>query len=327
MVSQRNKNIDVARGLLIILMVLGHTGFIGTRFIYLFHIPSFVFISGYLHKDDYSFSKLYNRFKSLYFPFVKYSFLFLISINFFVALGIAEIELVTNSNILKKLSDIFLMKGLGSFLGAFWYFTMILEVIFMYVFLDILLKKIKTLSIVIIILTTLMFVFISAGYEMPAYIDRSVLMLFPYHAGRLFKKHQTLFSHKTKVFFLSFIAILIIYFIGFEINIGSRILPNIFIYLISLFSGFFLVMSLSNIIVVNKFEKLFSYLGKNTIIILAFHFFSFKLLDLIIYNFNNLSDFDLSRFPISFDNSIFFSLAYLIIGLSLPILIKRFLRL
>ena len=327
MYIKRNKNIDVARGLLIILMVLGHTGFVGTRFIYLFHIPSFVFISGYLHKDDYSINKLYNRFKSLYYPFVKYSILFLIFINFFVALGITESEIVTTSNLLQKLLDVFLMKGLGSFLGAFWYLTMILQVIFIYIFLDKLIKNINILSFVIIVLSLFMFWFISKGNTLPAYIDRSILMILPYHIGRLLKKYETLISFNFKLLFLSFTIILTVYITGFQINIGSRTLPNIFIYLISLFSGFYLVMSISNIIVQYKFEKLFSYLGKNTIVILALHFFSFKLLDLTLHNFTNFTVYDLSRFPVSFDNSLIFSLSYLIVGLCVPIFLKRLFRL
>ena len=48
----RNENVSLAKGLGIILMVLGHTGFsyYGNGFIYMFHMPLFFFLSGYFLK-------------------------------------------------------------------------------------------------------------------------------------------------------------------------------------------------------------------------------------------------------------------------------------
>jgi len=44
--SKRNKDIDIIRGIGIILVVCGHIGLI-RRFAYLFHVPLFFFASGY----------------------------------------------------------------------------------------------------------------------------------------------------------------------------------------------------------------------------------------------------------------------------------------
>ena len=43
----RNNNIDIIKGIAIILMVYGHTFGVARDFIYLFHMPVFIFVSGY----------------------------------------------------------------------------------------------------------------------------------------------------------------------------------------------------------------------------------------------------------------------------------------
>ena len=47
MAKQRDPVIDSMRGIGIVLMVLGHSGFPGTDFIYLFHMALFFMLSGW----------------------------------------------------------------------------------------------------------------------------------------------------------------------------------------------------------------------------------------------------------------------------------------
>ena len=48
MAKQRDPVLDSMRGIGIVLMVLGHSGFPGTDFIYLFHMALFFMLSGWL---------------------------------------------------------------------------------------------------------------------------------------------------------------------------------------------------------------------------------------------------------------------------------------
>lgn len=78
--NRKDDSISVAKGLAILLMVLAHAGFpeYGNRMIYMFHMPLFFFISGYLFKDCYLFDLkafITQRIKKLYIPFVKYGVL------------------------------------------------------------------------------------------------------------------------------------------------------------------------------------------------------------------------------------------------------------
>ena len=74
-IKQKYDNVSICKALAIILMVLGHTGFShsGNAIIYMFHMPLFVFMSGYCFKEKYinePKAYLIGRIKRLYIPFV-----------------------------------------------------------------------------------------------------------------------------------------------------------------------------------------------------------------------------------------------------------------
>ena len=83
----RNQNIDILRGLLIILVVIGHfNNGIMHDIIFLFHMPLFFMISGFLLKREHLTEKNYivNKSKSLMMPYAVYLLidLFLIRRNY-----------------------------------------------------------------------------------------------------------------------------------------------------------------------------------------------------------------------------------------------------
>ena len=321
---QRNNDIDVAKGVLIVAMVLGHTGFLGTRFIYLFHIPCFVFLSGYLHTSNFSFQFVRRRFMGLYRPFVEYSILYLVSMNLFIELGILDKELVSIDNVAGYGADIFFMKGLGGYLGAFWYLTMILEVVVVYLFLDRLVLNMVHLTLLVAVLFIVSYILIARGVDLPAYLDVTGLMLGAYHIGRLYKLYENRIPNNVYVLILSIFTLVLLYWINIEINIGSRILPNIFLLLLAFASGICFIMSLSKGIRSSFFADGIGYIGRRTIPILALHFFSFKIVDLVSFHiFNLVPTIGLSQFPTTYGNSTLFICIYLSSGVGLPLLMVR----
>lgn len=65
----RNKRIDAVKGIGILLVIIGHINvhrYINT-FIYLFHMPLFFIVSGYLYRDNYNFVK--SKLKGLLWPY------------------------------------------------------------------------------------------------------------------------------------------------------------------------------------------------------------------------------------------------------------------
>ena len=93
-INVRNTNIDSMKGILIILVVLGHTyNKFCYGFISLFHVGLFFVLSGYCFNQKYSESILTlwdlfkKRIKSLWVPYVAYNFIFLLLMNILIKIG------------------------------------------------------------------------------------------------------------------------------------------------------------------------------------------------------------------------------------------------
>lgn len=80
--QKRNLVIDILKGLGIILMVAGHSGFPFTRFIYLFHMAIFFIASGFCFKSQSSdnigttIKFVKSRFVKLWLPYVVWTAVF-----------------------------------------------------------------------------------------------------------------------------------------------------------------------------------------------------------------------------------------------------------
>ena len=89
MAKQRDPVIDSMRGIGIVLMVLGHSGFRGTDFIYLFHMALFFMLSGWLFSlrgGPVHFIK--RKAVTLWLPFVLANTAFTVLNNLFLKLNI-----------------------------------------------------------------------------------------------------------------------------------------------------------------------------------------------------------------------------------------------
>lgn len=136
MVPVRDKSISMTKGLAIILMVMGHAHFslYGQTFVNMFHMPLFFFLSGYCFKETYlgDFRNyLMKRIKGAYWPYVKWSLLFLLLHNVFFALNIYNGEYGYKGVVQEPYTSIvfikhaalilFTMSGSEQLLGGFWF--------------------------------------------------------------------------------------------------------------------------------------------------------------------------------------------------------------
>lgn len=130
--KNRNINIDLIKGIGIILMVGGHCGMPFTHFIYLFHMAIFFMASGYCFnasnsetmQDVLSFVK--RKFKGLWFPYVLWMVVFSLLHNVFIKTGIYFPDPWSISEIEKNIIKSFFLHGhtqLGTLLSAIvWFF-------------------------------------------------------------------------------------------------------------------------------------------------------------------------------------------------------------
>lgn len=166
MEQYRNTTLDIAKAICICLMVIGHSGCPEYlhRFIYMFHMPCFFFISGWLLKDKYitDLKKgMFNKIKGSYYPFVKWSLIFLVFHNLLAGLHIYE-NSYTLHEYLIKIVRIFTMTGSEQLLGGYWFLiSLCWASLFTLLYLNTLnrISKIAPIGISIGIIGTLLIVF------------------------------------------------------------------------------------------------------------------------------------------------------------------------
>lgn len=166
MSKQLGGNIAIAKGLCIILMVVGHSGCpsLLSKFIYIFHMPLFFFFSGFffntkkLHPaKDY----IKRKVKVLWWPFVKWSTFFLIVHNILYYIYF-EKEFFTINEIVKKALLIPLMYGNDPLIGGYWFLNNLFYSIIFIIALSLFMKRFEMndarISVIATIISVLGFV-------------------------------------------------------------------------------------------------------------------------------------------------------------------------
>lgn len=127
---RRNVTLDVAKAICIMLMVVGHSG--APRavhdFIYMFHMPCFFLVSGYLLNEKYLTDIALGakrKIKGLYKPFVKWTLIFIALHNVFYALHFYT-DCYSTVDFLKHILLTFLTQEKELFLGGYWFLPALL---------------------------------------------------------------------------------------------------------------------------------------------------------------------------------------------------------
>ena len=125
MKPKRDSTLDIAKTICISLMVLGHSDCPDYLhdFAYIFHMPCFFFISGWLLSDKYVADLqigMIKKAKGSYVPFVKWTLIFLLFHNLLAACHIYESG-YSMRMFLERVVRAFTMTGSESLLGGFWF--------------------------------------------------------------------------------------------------------------------------------------------------------------------------------------------------------------
>ena len=122
-----NAQVSIAKALGIILMVMGHAGCPGYLhdFIYLFHMPLFFFLSAYFFRDvkvvDSAGQYVLRKFKNLYWPYIKWSIIFLLLHNLFFQIGFYDNSLSWQELFVNVKCSVRGMRQGERMLGAYWF--------------------------------------------------------------------------------------------------------------------------------------------------------------------------------------------------------------
>ena len=350
---QRQKYVDIVKGICIICVVYSHINIIGSvgeslskylnMFISQFFLSAFFIIGGFYLKNMDTFTIfLKNKVLRNYKKLIIYYIPFVLLHNFFIRNGIYEIhylydtkimEIYTLKTLVIKIFGTSLLMGREPILGALWFFVVQIMGLIGLSMIVSLSHKISEKFNLNSDFITLFMLFLSLCFStvmtqqfqitIPrASIALSIMILI--YFGKLFNQDLKLKYNNIYIFFFSItILILNCIFVGkLQLNINQIYNPITF--LSSAFAGLYMLCYLSKKIANNKFGSALSICGKYSFDIMVFHFLCFKipmyLLDkLNIENFSPLS----SLVPST--SNLFCFFLYILAGVVFPILATKLL--
>ncbi|MGM9552431.1 MAG: acyltransferase family protein [Clostridia bacterium] len=304
---KRLDDIDILKGIGIIIMIMGHVGFSGIFdvFIHSFHMPLFFVVSGYLFKkrDQFNISEFaFRKAKQLLVPYVCYGLFFYISWLIFFR---------DESNVFQPLINLFTYNTEGlPIAGALWFLT---ALFFMEIFYSLIVYNIKSeklVTIIVLLISTVVSVITTlTEYRLPLTIDIALACMIYYHFGTLLRKAEAgekimALAKKMNSFYiiisilgLLFINACITFFVNGYVNFKSGwhgIVPLSWLNaLIGIFALYLAALFIDEKIPVLK--KFLSFVGKTSIIYLCLNQFVIEIFVLIIGNpIGNMGKFTLS---------------------------------
>lgn len=335
----KDDKISIVKGIAIILMVVGHSGCppLLDKTIYLFHMPLFFFVAGWFFKAKYLSDKkafFIKRARGLYWPFVKYGFIFLCLHNVFCTLNFYDLSFYVDGSrsyvgfynvqqFIDKAISIITFRGSDQLLGGFWFlkvlfFASLISLWGLYianVLTKMLLKKDDICQYVLATALLIVTLGIAALGKDTRYTMASLLFVLGYIAGK--------YKHKISMNPLLLIPLLLILVVAAKFipmsMLGVNSTLTVIYYLTVSLLGIYFALVAANLLVKSIFKKVLIYIGNNTLGVLVFHMISFKLVSLFkIYHYD-LPITALQKFPVIPADNSFYWILYSIVGVAIPI--------
>lgn len=332
--TDRNISLDFAKGLCIILMVIGHSGcpYLLGDFIYMFHMPCFFFISGYLLNDKYMTdlkTGLSRKLKETYKPFVKWSVFFLTLNAFFRFLILKESYSV--HELIEKTVQILTMSHIERLVGGYWFLISLCIASIISLFALYVLRKysetVRMIILFIIIICALLFGVLQDFIRIPIpyqFQEKTCMGLAFYLSGYIFRKIKVSYQSLPSIYSGLFLMIPAIaaFFVhwGIDSCVGLQIIP----YYFTAICGILGVLCLSSSLPQGRIYDSVAYIGRKTLIILTFHFFAFKIISAVYIFICDLPIQALSEYPVIKSTVGWLWVIYSIFGVCFPLLLQYF---
>ncbi len=293
----------------------------------------FFFISGYFYKDEYS-SNLKNliskRLSSLYIPFLKYSLLFLLLHNVFYSLGIYNDAIggfYSVSDFINSFIKIMTFDLTEPLLAAFWFFTSLFAVSILFGLISFVSSKFpqKDSELIRMVLIGICF-FIGNitsqkyGIAFPRMLNTSLVALSVYYLGYLYRRNEQIIKMNIYFFSMSVLLLFLDSFYGIiNMSANSYLSPSFFF--VNSVVGIYANVYLAKHIAERVNSKLFYYIGQNTVIIMALHLLSFKVISFIQLKIYGYPVELLAKIPVIDQNNGWW-IAYTLSGIFIPLAIR-----
>lgn len=273
---KRNYIIDLAKGIGIFLVILGHNKSSLTNYIYSFHMPLFFLMSGIFHSSEKNYMKFFGKkVRSILIPYISFSIpLFL----FWVVIGRKFGEaVIKNTPVSHSALGILIGTDIIGFSSIEWgtplWFLLCLFIvsnIFFYI------SKLNYTNIILVNIVFIMFNLILSNFlniRLPWSILTALIAVPFYSFGYLFKE-KILDKKINNKYWTITIILLVLSILSYKINgrvdMYGNEYKNILIFFIGGFSGSLFLINIMKLIPQNKYNWI-NFLGVNSLILLAFH--------------------------------------------------------
>lgn len=348
----RDKKIDIIKGITILLMVLGHTNFAGRHFIYMFHMAVFFMASGYFVKDKNSETiagvktTIIKRIKGLWLPYFIWNTIYTLCNNLFIQTNIYTVDEGVQAYLDPSLINIahtmsikemginiakgLYMKGQTELGGAFWFLQILLYISIAYVLIDFCLKKIlKFQNKVLIAQGIISAVFLTVGFLMslkiikPIFSERFFSYYHLYYLGMLLSKIKTANLKKLHYAVMTVlgctVVIILSYFGSISLNSNDYVNPAFLIG--TSLAGWFFLFGIAGLIEnIKNITSVLIILGQNTMALVIFHSLCFKPINLTVSLIKGWPLSTVAGFPINLVEGCWW-IAYAITGTVIPVAI------
>ncbi len=333
--SNKMSCVSIAKGIGILLVVLGHCITVPylKRMIYLFHMPLFFFLSGYLFKDkatEHIFSYTWRKIKSLYIPFVLYNCFALLLHQTFCDMGLysAESAFTSLSGFLKYFIKVLLCVKMEDVVAPLWFLPILAVVSVAFCVLRWLEQRLKLPAVLRHALICGMFL---AVYLLPsrtgllrAYVLTAV-GLFLFNIGYTVRNHPIALPRWGSALAAGLsLAALAVGALFLDVNVIQMRLADPISFTLGSVCGIYLVWYVSRFL--EKWGgKPLQYCGDRSRTILAWHYYAFLLVTVVQFlvrhnSLKGLNNFVLYR---AMDGGMIFvwTLIYFCAGVTLPLLL------
>lgn len=316
----RNHDVTIAKALAIILMVLGHAGGpeLLNNYLSLMRMPLFFFMSGYCFKNSYlDDSKTYmrKRIKGVYWPYVKWTLVFVLFHNVFFKIGIYNDTFLYNGHLmheytitetLRKMFDGALMRGTERLLGGFWF----LKSLFYGGIIFYAAKRFISnawIGALLLLVITFLFAYFHVQLPLLLIVSRDFFAAFFIMTGYIAKNTSVKGSSLSDIIIANKSVIIIF---ALCIGVGCVYWPTSMLfyqwhqvipYATTAIMGTFVLFSIGHFLNANCngfLRDFLIYTGGYTFNVLTWHFLSFKVVTLLIIVIYNLPMSHLGDFPV-----------------------------
>lgn len=326
---QRDKTIDIMKGISIILMVMGHSGVPFKNFIYLFHMAIFFMISGYLWNDKYvkdvksikQFIK--KRVLSLYVPFIFCNGLFVIFHNILVDFYFVSGCTFTFKEKIFELIKLFCLSGVTTLGGATWFLKALFIISIFHLLFRCLTTRLKhgsALYLFVVGLAGVGTALVARG-KIHTPFNHLFCAYLAFNMGFCIRKYdfnKKIEKHKCLMLPLSLIILLIMNCFG-SIAMNTGKVTSLCYFLLASLAGWVLLTSIAEFIK-NTTADILVYIGCHSLFIVLWHFLALKIVSLIFLCVNDMEMELMAKNHILSDIK-FLWIPYTIVGVILPLLI------